>query len=56
MKQSWQEQWADRQAHCPWCDYYRLDGRRCLFYSRKRLCKYKTCPERLKDEGKEVRK
>jgi hypothetical protein len=47
-KPSWQWEWADKQASCPWCDYYRLDGKRCGYGAVRRRCERKRCPTRDK--------
>jgi hypothetical protein len=42
------KEWADKQASCPWCDYYRLDGKRCGYGTIRRRCERKRCPTRDK--------
>jgi len=47
---SWQWHWANKQARCPWCDYNRLDGKRCGYGAVRKPCERKRCPTREKDK------
>jgi len=47
-RRSWQWEWANKQARCPWCDYHRLDGvKLCKYHcGRRRICERQRCPTR----------